>query len=111
MLNTYSIPIMRKIKGKKQVSSHIVKDNFVVAKMYIKDCVFFNLTWFELTLDCWKAEPEERPSFEQLITRMDDMMTQDTPYVYLNKDYENDVSNIEAKPETDQRHEWLMLVR
>lgn len=39
---------------------------------------------------------------------MDDMMTQDTPYVYLNKDYENDVSNIEAKPETDQRHEWLI---
>ena len=31
------------------------------------------------------------------------MMTQDTPYVYLNKDYENDASNIEAKPETDKR--------
>ena len=30
-------------------------------------------------------------------------MTQDTPYVYLNKDYENDASNIEAKPETDKR--------
>lgn len=41
---------------------------------------------------------------------MDDMMTQDTPYVYLNKDYENDVSNIEAKPETDQRHEWISQI-
>ena len=41
MLNTYSIPIMRKIKGKKQVSSHFAKDNFVVAKNVHKKIAYF----------------------------------------------------------------------
>ena len=37
-------------------------------------------------LDCWKAEPEERPSFKQLVTRMEEMMTRDSPYFDPNKD-------------------------
>ena len=37
-------------------------------------------------LDCWKADPEERPSFKQLVTRMEEMMTRDTPYFDPNKD-------------------------
>ena len=62
-------------------------------------------TRYELMLDCWKADPEERPSFEQLLTRMEEMMTRDTPYFDPNKDYESDASNTETKPESDQPHE------
>ena len=55
-------------------------------------------------LDCWKIDPEERPSFEQLITRIEEMMTRDTPYFDLNEDHESDASNTETTPETDQPH-------
>ena len=60
-------------------------------------------------LDCWRVDPEERPSFEQLMTRMEEMMTRDTPYFDLNEDYESDASNTETKPESDQPHAWLVL--
>ena len=60
-------------------------------------------------LDCWRVDPEERPSFEQLITRIEEMMTRDTPYFDLNEDYESDASNTETKPESDQPHAWLVL--
>ena len=60
-------------------------------------------------LDCWRVDPEERPSFEQLMTRMEEMMTRDTPYFDLNEDYESDASNTETTPETDQPHAWLVF--
>lgn len=52
-------------------------------------------------LDCWKADPEERQSFELLITRMEPMMTRDNPYFDPNIDYESDASNPETKSEND----------
>ena len=55
-------------------------------------------------LDCWRVDPEERPSFEQLTIRIEEMMTRDTPYFDLNEDYESDASNTETTPETDQPH-------
>ena len=60
-------------------------------------------------LDCWRVDPEERPSFKQLITRIEEMMTRDTPYFDLNEDYESDASNTETTPETDQPHAWLVF--
>ena len=60
-------------------------------------------------LDCWRVDPEERPSFEQLTTRIEEMMTRDTPYFDLNEDYESDASNTETTPETDQPHAWLLF--
>ena len=52
-------------------------------------------------LGCWRVDPEERPSFQQLITRMEEMMTRDTPYFDLNEDYESVASNNETTSETD----------
>ena len=60
-------------------------------------------------LDCWRVDPEERPSFEQLTIRIEEMMTRDTPYFDLNEDYESDASNTETTPETDQPHAWLVF--
>ena len=60
-------------------------------------------------LDCWRADPEERPSFKQLVTRIEEMMTRDTPYFDLNEDYESDASNTETKPENDQLLKWLVF--
>ena len=31
-------------------------------------------------LDCWKHDPNERPTFAQLILTLERMMTVDTPY-------------------------------
>ena len=56
-------------------------------------------------LDCWKEDPEERPSFEQLLTRMEEMMTRDAPYFDFNKDYKSDSSDSETKPNNDQLNE------
>ena len=60
-------------------------------------------------LDCWRVDPEERPSFEQLTIRIEEMMTRDTPYFDLNEDYESDASNTETTPETNQPHAWLVF--
>ena len=38
-----------------------------------------------MMLDCWKENPDERPSFEQLKTTLETMMTVDTPYYDFNK--------------------------
>ena len=43
---------------------------------------------YELMLDCWKEEPDERPSFEQLISALETMMEKDTPYFDWNTDNE-----------------------
>ena len=34
-------------------------------------------------MDCWKEDPNERPSFVQLIPILEEMMTEDTPYYYF----------------------------
>lgn len=35
--------------------------------------------------DCWKEVPDERPTFEQLIVQLEQMMTTDTPYFDVEK--------------------------
>ncbi|XP_073243675.1 uncharacterized protein [Porites lutea] len=34
---------------------------------------------YKLMMDCWKDDPNERPSFSQLIPILEEMMTEDTP--------------------------------
>ena len=38
-----------------------------------------------MMLDCWKEGPDERPTFEQLIVTLEQMMTTDTPYFDFEK--------------------------
>ena len=40
---------------------------------------------YELMLNCWKEDPSERPTFEELISTLEEMMTRDTPYYDFDK--------------------------
>ena len=40
---------------------------------------------YQLMMDCWKEDPDERPTFTQLISIMEEMMTADAPYYDLSK--------------------------
>ena len=35
--------------------------------------------------DCWKKDPNERPSFEELVGRVEQMLLQEVEYFDLNK--------------------------
>ena len=35
--------------------------------------------------DCWKKDPDERPSFERLVERVEQMLLQEAEYFDLNK--------------------------
>ena len=39
--------------------------------------------------DCWKEEPRSRPSFYQLIEKLEVIMQSDAPYLDLNKHNED----------------------
>ena len=43
---------------------------------------------YELISDCWKEDPRSRPSFFQLIQKMEVIMERDAPYLDVNKDNE-----------------------
>ncbi|KAL9987774.1 hypothetical protein ACROYT_G002132 [Oculina patagonica] len=40
---------------------------------------------YSLMSDCWKENPDERPTFEQLILTLETMMTRDSPYFDFEK--------------------------
>ncbi|XP_073255027.1 tyrosine-protein kinase receptor Tie-1-like [Porites lutea] len=40
---------------------------------------------YELMADCWKEEPRSRPSFYQLIEKLEVIMERDAPYLHVNK--------------------------
>ncbi|XP_078357420.1 uncharacterized protein LOC144642321 isoform X2 [Oculina patagonica] len=56
---------------------------------------------YAVMLDCWKLDPDERPSFEQLISILETMMTEDTPYHDFNKHDEAKACYNEAYCDSD----------
>ena len=46
---------------------------------------FFTLFRYSFMSDCWRDNPDDRPTFEQLISTLEEMMTRDTPYFDPNK--------------------------
>ncbi|CAH3187521.1 unnamed protein product, partial [Porites lobata] len=44
---------------------------------------------YELMADCWKEEPRSRPSFYQLIEKLEVIMERDAPYLHLNEHNED----------------------
>ena len=64
---------------------------------------------YQLMLDCWKHNPDERPTFAQLILTLERMMTADTPYYdFSNLDetqpcYGNTAASISETEELDTK--------
>ncbi|XP_020605283.1 tyrosine-protein kinase receptor Tie-1-like [Orbicella faveolata] len=40
---------------------------------------------YELMCECWREDPSTRPSFSELIERLEVIMTRDVPYFDLNR--------------------------
>ena len=51
--------------------------------------------------DCWKEEPRSRPSFYQLIEKLEVIMERDAPYLDLNK-HNEDHPYYNVPPETSE---------
>ena len=57
---------------------------------------------YALMLDCWKEAPDERPSFEQLVSTLETLMTAGTPYYDFEKLDETNACYSEAQPGSDK---------
>ena len=54
-----------------------------VVSNYKKNSLFFNFVRYQLMLNCWKEDPNERPTFESVTKSLENMMLEDTPYLDL----------------------------
>ena len=57
---------------------------------------------YNMMLDCWKEGPDERPTFEQLIVTLEQMMTTDTPYFDFEKLDESEAYYNEAFSDSNE---------
>ena len=48
---------------------------------------------FNIMSYCWSQDPEERPTFEELVEEFEKLLVQDTDYIDLNMFPENDYYN------------------
>ena len=77
-------------------------------KKTIEDSPLYQLIMFPairyaMMLDCWKKDPDERPSFGQLISTLERMMTADTPYHDFDKlDETKACYSEQAQPDSDK---------
>ena len=69
--------------------------------MYINIYINFHLLThnrYELMRECWREDPSSRPSFSELIDRLEVIMTRDVPYCDLDKhDESRSYYNVPAK--------------
>ena len=56
-------------------------DSVQSVKTVIVDCFCFSLVSYSLMMDCWKQNPDERPSFQELVKNLERMMLQEVEYL------------------------------
>ncbi|PFX22884.1 Fibroblast growth factor receptor 2 [Stylophora pistillata] len=59
---------------------------------------------YDLMTECWRENPTTRPSFPELISRLEEIMTRDEPYCDLNN-YDETSPWYSAAPETSEETE------
>ena len=73
---------------------------------YLQSCYSFNFSpsfnRYELMNECWREDPATRPSFSELIGRVETVMTTNVPYCDLSKHDESNpyYSAVDASSET-----------
>ena len=58
---------------------------FVPQCSYLTFCHVLIHDRYELMCECWNEDPSSRPSFSELIDRLEVIMTRDVPYCDLDK--------------------------
>ena len=71
--------------------------NFELPSTSTNICSLFVIR-YALMLDCWKGAPDERPSFEQLVSTLETMMTAGTPYYDFDKLDETNACSVRHNP-------------
>ena len=58
----------------------------LIIQEIIRPFISYNLSpnRYELMIECWKEDPTTRPSFSELIDKLEVIMTRDVPYCDLN---------------------------
>ena len=65
---------------------------------YLTLCHFVIHDKYELMSECWNKDPSSRPSFSELIDRLEVIMTRDVPYCDFDKhDESRPYYNVPAK--------------
>ena len=75
--------------------------NFELPSTSTNICSLFVIS-YALMLDCWKEAPDERPSFEQLVSTLETLMRAGTPYYDFDKLDETNACYSEAQPNSDK---------
>ena len=71
---------------------------FVPQYSYLTLCHLLIHDRYELMSECWNEDPSSRPSFSELIDRLEVIMTRDVPYCDLDKhDESHPYYNVPAK--------------
>ena len=73
---------------------------FVPHCSYVTFCHVLIHYRYELMSECWNEDPSSRPSFSEMIDRLEVIMTRDVPYCDLNKhDESRPYYNVRPKAE------------
>ena len=59
-------------------------------------------------LDCWRDDPNERPSFTEMIPTLEQMMTADTPYYDFTLLDESQECYSDQRPSTSETLDTLL---
>ena len=66
--------------------------------------------------DCWKQDPDERPSFEELVGRVEQVLLQEAEYFDLDKmDESKDYYRVQESKraeidEADKIEQWMLFI-
>ena len=70
-------------KKKKKNPLGLVLITFLLVHLRIKKIAFLSSVSYAFMMECWKQHPDERPSFQELVERLERIMTEQVEYLDL----------------------------